>query len=232
MGDTITVTKSELEKTMLEAQGEVMEANEKLEATIEKMQGEIDNAKSASVESKNQLEKLVTKADEQTKRAIESEQRLVELEQAGNDGQQAMDESVGAQVIKNADYQAMIERGTGVMRMDTKTAIINTYPASSVQPLVQGDRLPGIHAVPNRRLTIKDILPVGSTSSNLVEYTRENAYTNAAAPQGAATSPMTGIENTIKAESAITFTFQTMPVVTLAHFIPLSKQVLSDSPMI
>ena len=71
----------------------------------------------------------------------------------------------------------MIERGSGSARIEMKTAIINTYPASSVQPLVQGDRLSGIHTVPNRRLTIKDILPVGATTSNLIEFTRENALT-------------------------------------------------------
>jgi HK97 family phage major capsid protein len=197
------------------------------------MQGEIDNAKSASVESKNQLEKLVTKADEQTKRAIESEQRLVELEQAGNDAPEGKDESLGRLVTKDAGFQAMAERGSGTSRIEVKTAIINTYPATTSQPLVQGDRLSGIHTVPNRRLTIKDILPVGTTASNLVEFTRENAFTNAAAPQRDADSPtLSAIENVTKAESAITFTLATTPVVTLAHFIPVSKQVIADSPQL
>jgi HK97 family phage major capsid protein len=223
---TVTLNKDDLEKALLKSQGDLMKANDEVEATIEKMQGEIDTAQTSSTESKNALEKLTIRADELAARCME-------LEQRGDGGDGGVDESVGAQVIKNADYQAMIERGTGIMRMDTKTAIINTYPASSVQPLVQGDRLAGIHAVPNRRLTIKDILPVGSTASNLVEFTRENAFTNAAAPQRNADSPtLTAIENVTKAESAITFSFLTMPVVTLAHFIPLSKQVLADSPQI
>ena len=65
------------------------------------------------------------------------------------------------------------------------------------------------------------------------EFTRENAFTNAAAPQRNADSPtLSAIENVTKAESAITFTLATTPVVTLAHFIPVSKQVIADSPQL
>jgi HK97 family phage major capsid protein len=58
-----------------------------------------------------------------------------------------------------------------------------------------------------------------------VEFTRENVYTNNAAPQYS--SP--AFENVTKAESAITFELKDAPVRTLAHWIPVSRQVLSDS---
>lgn len=225
MTDTVTLNKADLESALLKSQGELMQANDKVESTIEKMQGEIDTATTASVESKNALEKL-------TEKAASLADRCVELEQRGNDADAEAQESIGAQFIKNADYLAARERGQGYARMESKTAIINTFPASSVQPLVQGDRLAGINAVPNRRLTIKDILPGGTTSSNLVEFTRENAFTNNAGPQRDTASPLAAIENVTKPESAVTFTLATTPVVTLAHFIPVSKQVLADSPML
>ena len=223
--DTVTLNKDDLEQALLKSQGDLMKANDAVEATIEKMQGEIDEAKTASVESKSELEALTVKATELA-------DRCVELEQREDDFHPDVQVTLGAEIIKSADYLAIKERGHGVARIDTKTAIINTYPASSVQPLVQGDRLSGIATVPNRRLTIKDILPTGTTSSNLVEFTRENAYTNSAGPQRDTASPLAAIENVTKPESAITFTFATTPVVTLAHWIPVSKQVLADSPML
>ena len=168
MTDQVTFEKADLEKALLDSQGDLMKVMNQHEDTAKKMQAEIDEAKSASVESKNENEALA-------KKYLELADRCVELEQRGDEINLEMADTVGAQVVKNADYLAMIERRTGVMRMDTKTAIINTFPASSVQPLVQGDRQGGISAVPNRRLTIKDIIPSGSTSSNLVEFTRENA---------------------------------------------------------
>lgn len=225
MSESITLDKAETEALLLKYQGELMEANDKVEATIEKMQGEIDEAKTASTESKNALEAL-------TEKAATLADRCVELEQRETDLHQEADESAGAQFVKSDEYLACVERGSGGARMEMKTAIINTFPASSVQPLVQGDRLAGIHTVPNRRLTIKDIIPRGVTSSNLVEFTRENAFTNNAGPQRDTASPLAAIENVTKPESAITFTLATTPVVTLAHFIPVSKQVLADSPQL
>ena len=222
---TVTLNKADLEQALLKSQGDLMKANDAVEATIEKMQGEIDNAKTASVESKNELDKLVEKA-------ASLADRCVELEQRENDIDKDAELSIGDQFIKTADYLACIERRSGSARMETKTAIVNVFPASSVQPLVDGDRLQGIHAVPNRRLTIKDVIPGGTTSSNLVEFAKETAFTNNAGPQRDTASPLAAVENQAKNESAITFELATMPVVTLAHFIPVSKQILSDAPML
>lgn len=223
--NTVTLNKEDLEKALLKSQGDLMQANEKVEATIEKMQGEIDAAQTASVESKNQLDKL-------TEKASALADRCVELEQRGDDVEEEARLTLGAQFVKNEDYLSCVQRKQGTARMETKTAIINTFPATTSQPLVQGDRMGGIYATPNRRLTIKDILPNGTTSSNLVEYTREGTFTNNAGPQRDTASPLAAVENVAKPESAITFTLATTPVVTLAHFIPVSKQVLSDSPML
>ena len=225
MTEHVTLNKGDLEKALLESQGDLMKANDKVEETIEKMQGEIDEAQSASVESKNELNKL-------SEKAAELADRCVELEQRGGEHMEDPVESLGDQFVKSEDFIAAQERNTGHVRMETKTAIINTFPASTSQPLVQGDRLGGIHTVPNRRLTIKDILPRGATTSNLIEFTRENAFTNAANVQRDSASPLAAIENQTKPESAITFTLATEAVVTLAHFIPVSKQVLADSPQL
>jgi HK97 family phage major capsid protein len=72
------------------------------------------------------------------------------------------------------------------------------------------------------------VLPVGRTSSNLVEFTKENVFTNNAGAQYS--SPAR--ENVTKPESGITFTLASAAVVTLAHFIPVSRQVLDDAPQL
>ena len=203
----------------------ISKANETHDKIVEKMQGEIEVATTASTESKAAL----TKAME---RIAEANDRLVALEQRGDVEPSAAPESLGAQFVKTQAYTDYVAGRTSVARMEMKTAIINTFPASSVQPLVQGDRIGGIQATPNRRLTLRDILPVSPTDSNLVEFTRENAFTNNAGPQRDTASPLAAIENVAKPESAITFTLATVPVITLAHWIPLSKQVVADSPML
>jgi HK97 family phage major capsid protein len=115
--------------------------------------------------------------------------------------------------------------------MEFKTAITNVYPATNDQPLVAADRLAGIIANPNRRLRIRDLVPTYGTTSNLIEYAKENVFTNQAGPQYGTASP-TQVENVLKNESGITFTLTNTPVITLAHNIPASRQVLDDAPML
>ena len=218
MTDQVVLERAELEKAM-------MDASAKHDAIVEKMQGEIDEAKTASVETKNELTAAMTEI-------AAANDRLVALEQRGEDVDDTRPETLGEKFAKSDAVKSMIEGRQSRARVECKTAILNTYPESSVQPLVQGDRIMSIFATPNRRLTLRDILPVSPTTSNLVEFTRENAFTNNAGPQRDAASPLAAVENQTKPESAITFTLATTPVITLAHWIPVSKQVISDSPML
>ena len=212
-----------LERADLEAA--LQKAAEKHDKIVEKMQGEIEVAQTASTESKAELQKAMEKI-------AEANDRLVALEQRGDEVPEAAPKSLGERLIKSDAYTDYISGRRDVARMEFKTAIVNTYPASTSQPLVQGDRIMRINATPNRRLTLRDILPSATTDSNLVEFTRENAFTNNAGPQRDTASPLAAIENQTKPESAITFTLATTPVVTLAHWIPLSKQVVADSSML
>lgn len=112
--------------------------------------------------------------------------------------------------------------------MDQK-AIVNATGLN--QPLVPTDRIAGLIAPGNRRLTVRDLLPVGRTTSNMIQYVRELLFTNNAGPQVAG-SPTAPSENATKPESDITFDLQNAPVVTIAHFILASRQVLDDAPML
>lgn len=109
-----------------------------------------------------------------------------------------------------------------------KTQIVNAE--GTAQPLVNGQRLPGVVTPIEQRLFIRDVIPQGTASGNLIEFAVESAFTNAAAIQGGG-SPVQG-EGELKAESAFTFALSTAPVVTIAHWVPASRQVLSDAPML
>jgi len=111
-----------------------------------------------------------------------------------------------------------------------KTNIINATGAS--QPLVPGDRLGGIVMPVNRRLTIRQLLPNNSTSSNMIEFAKELLFTNAAGAQGGPTSPVGNGEGELKPESTLTFELANTAVCLIAHFIPASRQILSDAPQL
>lgn len=88
--------------------------------------------------------------------------------------------------------------------------------------LVQPHRAPGIAADAFRDLRVRDLMPVLSTDSNRIEFSRELAFSNAAAPQAG--------EGATKAESDIAFELGEADVVTIAHFQQVSRQVLDDQP--
>ena len=205
-----------LEKNIVEKFDEVQKATEQANAEI-KVLGE------AKAETVGKLEELSKQYDELY-------ERVQTVEQKGAAVSESRDVyNLGAEFVKSDAFKAMQEGNTGRARMEVKTAIINATGQN--QPLVPSDRdVSGIYQTPNRNLRIRDLLPSRTTSSNLVEFTRENAFTNNAGPQISG-SPE-AYENVTKPESAITFTLVNEPVVTLAHFIPASVQVLDDSPML
>ena len=87
--------------------------------------------------------------------------------------------------------------------------------------LIPGQRVAGIFGLPERQLTIRDLLLPGQTSSNSVEYVKETGYTNSAAPVA---------ETTAKPYSDLTFDMATAPIRTLAHLFKASRQILDDAP--
>lgn len=190
-----------------------------LDGTMEKMNGQIKESGEASVEVKAEMEKLSTDYDGLYDRIKEIEKKGVLI------NENAADSDIGAEFIKSDQYQALVEGRQGQARMEMKTAIINATGQN--QPLVPADRSMGIIHEPNRMLRIRDVLAATGTNSNLIEYAKENVFTNNAGPQIGG-SPE-AFENVTKPESGITFTLATEAVQTIAHWIPASKQVIADS---
>jgi HK97 family phage major capsid protein len=214
MSDQITEIKA-----LADTQSNLLNTTKELKSWVEKANGEIDATKRSETETKAAIEKLSAKAAELTDKCILLERKVSDKEEATS--QRA--DSIGEQLTKSEAFQAMQEGRNKFARIELKTAIINATGQN--QPLVPDMRVPGIINNPMRMLTIRDVLPVGRTTSNMVQFTKENVFTNNAAPQYS--SPAR--ENVTKPESGITFTLGNAPVVTLAHFIPVSRQVLDDS---
>lgn len=205
-----------LEKNIVGKFDEIQKATEQANAEIKEL-GEV------KVETKAKLEAISKQYDDLYNRVQAVEQKGAITSQSQGPY------NLGEEFVKSDAYKALQSGSTGRARMEIKTAIINATGQN--QPLVPADRdVSGIYTTPNRNLRIRDLLSSVQTSSNLIEFTRENAFTNNAGPTVSG-SPQQ-FENVTKPESAITFTLVNVPVVTLAHFIPASKQVLDDSPML
>lgn len=82
--------------------------------------------------------------------------------------------------------------------------------------------------LPLRPLTIRQMISVGQTSSNLIEYVAEVSKTRAAAIVAEATSTTTGL----KPESELHWEVRQTAVKTLAVGMPITRQILADAPQL
>jgi HK97 family phage major capsid protein len=159
-------------------------------------------------------------------RLVAAEQKMLEKVMAGS----APAHSMGAFIVASNEFKAFSSGSQSRMRIDVKQGFnpqANTIagqsgsPAANSDTLVQSDRMAGIVGGAFRALRVREVIPSGLTGSNLVEFTRELAFTNDAAETA---------EGATRPESDVTFELTNAPVVTIAHWIKLSKQVLSDAP--
>jgi len=153
-------------------------------------------------------------------RLVEAEQKLVENVMKSK----AAPKSLGAIIVDSEAYKQFSQGMTSRMRVEANTIIGETgSPGEPSDTLVPSQRLPGIIPGTFRALRLRDVIPSGTTGSNLIKYTRELLFTNAAVEVG---------EGLQKPESTLTFEEVDSPVRTVAHWIKASKQVLEDAPML
>ena len=128
-------------------------------------------------------------------------------------------------VSESEGFKSFMSGNTDRCRVDLPAqefkALITGGPYDSDSPLVRPDRDMQIYAPVQREMTIRDLIPSVPTDSNLVEFTRETAFTNNAAIQAG--------EGKAKGESEFTFELAKAQVATIAHYVNVSRQALEDS---
>lgn len=176
-----------------------------------------------SAELKEKTDKALSELGDVTTRLSDMEKRAARERDNGEEEQK----SLGDLVVEAAKAAGFDGASSSKVRVQADRAAITTANTtvgtgrSAGTSLVPGQRVPGIIAPPNRRMTIRDLLMPGQTSSNNVEYTRETGFTNNA---------NTVAETTAKPYSDITFEMTNSPVRTIAHLFKASRQIMDDAP--
>lgn len=178
-----------------------------------------------SAELKEKTDKALSELGDVTTRLGDLEKRAAREKDGGVDEQK----SLGDLVLENADFKSgRMNSGTrGSLSVKADRAAITsantTVGAGRSQgtSLVPGARVPGIFGLPERQLTIRDLVLPGQTASSSIEYVKETGYTNNAAPVA---------ETTAKPYSDLTFDMTSAPVRTIAHLFKASRQILDDAP--
>lgn len=200
---------------------ELKRIGDDVKSMAETAQKEIKASAKMSEETRAKVDELLTKQGELQANLQAAEQKLARIEAGGGNDPHAL--TWGEQVADSDDFKAWAKRPNARFSMDVKAVV--TSGSSSAGDLIVPDRVPGIQVPGLRRLTIRDLITFGRTTSNSVEYVRELAFTNNAAP-------VSENPSSTKPESNITFEALSAPVATIAHWVHASKQVLSDVPML
>lgn len=178
---------------------------------------------------------LKAKIDADLTAQAELRAQLTELQQhiaAQLPSAQAAAQTLGERFTNDSRVAAFLAEGlagnesTGKIRATYKGESLRNAVSSatgSAGALKTPQILPGILAPGLQRLTIRDLLTWGRTTQSSVEYFKELAFTNNAAPVS---------ELVKKPESNLTFEAATAPVITVAHWLKASKQILADVPQL
>ena len=158
----------------------------------------------------------------------EAKARLDDLEQkmarGGGDPEQG-EKSIGDQFVESEGFKSFQATGFsksargGDLQIKATLTSATTAAAGSVGDAVQTTRLPGILPLPQRRLTVRDLLSQGRMDGSTLEYVKETGFTNSAAPVA---------EGAAKPESDLQFDLVTTSAKVIAHWMKASKQILSD----
>lgn len=214
---------------------------EKVQEVIKKTEEDLKQYKTIQDGTKEAVAKLNTDGQkliaDQAKKTAETDARILDLEQKlavkADKVTTQETKSVGQQLIENEDFKAFAKEAEGTtnnMRMKNRMVVKQIKAATIVSTV--GSAGAGIFpqflptpVVPNfQPLTLRDLLGVGETNSNMIIWVQENLFVNNAGYQGS--------DGNLKPQSTINYIQQNIPVETIGHWFRVSKQALADFPML
>lgn len=216
LGDTQSFNPTEIKAALDKISAQVKEAGEK--ALTEAAKGI-----QMSTANKEKVDEMLIKQGELQANLKAAEQALAQIQATGN-GSNAPHQSLGQRFVESEEVKAFLGKTTprGRVDMPVKAAItsLTTDADGSAGDLVQTTRVPGVLGLPERRMTVRDLISPGTMDGSALEYVKETGFTNNAAPTA---------EGAKKPESTLKYDLITTSAKVIAHFVKASRQILSDA---
>jgi HK97 family phage major capsid protein len=181
--------------------------------------GEARKTGDVSTKLKEQADEGLMKMNGLMEQVAQMEQKLAR----GTKDAEDAEKSIGEQFTDDDRVKAMLEQKVPRGRVDlsVKATITSatSNAAGSVGAAMQATRLPGIQALPQRRMTVRDLLTPGRMDQNALEYVQEKVFNNNAGmvAEGAA-KPQSDLQLELKSTTAKV----------IAHTFKASRQILDD----
>jgi HK97 family phage major capsid protein len=143
--------------------------------------------------------------------------------------------ALSERALESPEYKGLIDSGAlhsdkrsfvatlAEMTLPEVKALITGVSDTSAGAFITNQRL-GYVQQPRRMSRIVNLITMGETSVDAIEYARQTTFTNVAVEVAEATSTTTGT----KPEATIAFEKVTETVKTIAHWIPATRRAIAD----
>lgn len=207
-------------------ENDIQSINASLQTVGDQLKAQAEKAAKNSdlqAETRAKVDELLTAQGALQANLQAAEQKLAKIEANGAGGD-VQHQSFGQQFVNGEEFQAFVGKTTprGRVDMTFSAAItsVTTDTDGAAGDLVTTNRLPGVIAPPDRRLTVRDLITPGRMDGNALEYVKETGFTNNAAPVA---------EGAKKPESSLKFDLVSTTAKVIAHYMKASRQILSDA---
>lgn len=219
LGETAPVTLEVIKAELTRISGEV-------KAGAENALKEAKDAGKLSTETKAEVDKLLIKQGELSAKLTQTEQLVAKLEANGAGGD-VKHESLGQQFIEDEGVKAFLAkaasgsvRGRAGLTVNAAITTLTTAADGSAGDLVRSTRVGGVLELPQRRMTVRDLIAPGRMDGSVLEYVKETGFTNGAGMVA---------EGAAKPQSSLTLDLVTTSAKVIAHYMKASRQILSDA---
>lgn len=202
-----------------------LEVKAEFDKTMNQVKEIAEKALAEAAKGVGMTEDLKEKADESLLKMNSLTEQVAEIEQklARGGTKTTAEKSIGEQFVEDQGVkdwaQSSPSKGKADVRFKATITSATTDTAGAAGAAVETTRLPGILALPQRRLTVRDLISPGRMDGNALEYVRETGFTNSAAPVA---------ETAAKPESDLKFDLVTTSAKVIAHWMKASRQILDD----
>lgn len=205
----------------IEIKADFQKSFDKVKEIAEEALGKAKSGEQLTEGIKQKADEALTKMNGLSEQIAEIEQKLARAG-GGDDGE--VKKSFGQQFVESDNFKAFADgkfSRTGKADLQIKATITSatTNAAGSAGAAVAPTRLAGINELPQRRLTVRDLLSPGRMDGSALEYVKEVGFTNAAAPVA---------EGAAKPGSDIQLSLVTTSAKVIAHWMKASRQILDD----
>mgnify|MGYP003147459601 CR=1 FL=1 len=189
-----------------------------IDEKIEKATGQaLESANGKADESlKNEIDNLTKKFNERFDDFEVSNKKMFEKKNESKDFKTNLTKAINEGAIDN-----LVKGNAGSASFEIKADM--TMGADFTGEVVAADRVPGYKFDPNRAQNMRQIIPNGSTGSDVVRFVKESGYANNAAAAN---------EGSALGQTDFDMTATSVNVEKIGTYLRISEEMLADTPQL